>query len=126
MNLGIFGEMKSVESSLDYHLERQGLLVSNVTNADTPNYKPKDLVFKDSMTSASNLMQTMENHIQGTENPGYEILTDNDPPNLDGNAVRLEKAMAQLSGNTLRYNQAIQITKKQLGLLKYAATAGGR
>lgn len=126
MSTGIFGSMKSVESSLNYHLDRQGVLASNVTNADTPNYRPKELVFKDSMNNASRLISTMENHMQGTSNGSYEVLTSNEPQNLDGNAVRLEKAMAQLAGNTIRYDQAIELTRKQLGLLKYAATAGAR
>jgi flagellar basal-body rod protein FlgB len=126
MSLGIFAEMKSVESSLDYHLDRQGVLAANVTNADTPNYKPKDLVFSESLTNAGNLLKTMEGHVQGSENARYEVLTSNEPQNLDGNGVRLEKAMAQLAGNTIRYNQGIELTRKQLGLLRYAATAGGR
>lgn len=126
MNLGIFKEMRSVESSLNYHLDRQGVLASNVTNADTPNYRPKDLVFNESLTNASNLIQTMEGHVQGSENASYEVLTSKEPQNLDGNGVRLEKAMAQLAGNTIRYNQGIELTRKQLGLLRYAATAGGR
>jgi len=126
MSVGIFKAMRSVESSLNYHLDRQGVLASNVTNADTPNYRPKDLVFNESLTSASNLIQTMEGHVQGSENASYEVLTSNEPQNLDGNGVRLEKAMAQLAGNTIRYNQGIELTRKQLGLLRYAATAGGR
>jgi flagellar basal-body rod protein FlgB len=126
MGMGIFISMKSVESSLDYHLDRQGVLASNVTNADTPNYRPKELVFKDSMNNASRLISTVENHMQGTSNGSYEVLTSKEPQNLDGNAVRLEKAMAQLAGNTIRYEQGIELTRKQLGLLKYAATAGGR
>ena len=60
MGIGIFGAMKGTESSLNYHLDRQGILSANVTNADTPNYRPKDLVFKDSLSSASQLMKTME------------------------------------------------------------------
>ena len=126
MSIGIFKEMGSVESSLNYHLDRQGVLASNVTNADTPNYRPKDLVFNESLTNANNLIQTMEGHVQGSENPSYKVLTSKEPQNLDGNGVRLEKAMAQLAGNTIRYNQGIELTRKQLGLLRYAATAGGR
>ena len=126
MSLGIFNAMRSVESSLDYHLDRQGVLASNVTNADTPNYRSKDLVFSESLTNASSLIQTMEGHVQGSENPRYQVLTSREPQNLDGNGVRLEKAMAQLAGNTIRYNQGIELTRKKLGLLRYAATAGGR
>ena len=126
MSIGIFKSMGSVESSLNYHLDRQGVLASNVTNADTPNYRSKELVFNESLTNASNLIQTMEGHVQGSENASYKVLTSKEPQNLDGNGVRLEKAMAQLAGNTIRYNQGIELTRKQLGLLRYAATAGGR
>lgn len=126
MSLGIFNGMQSVEHSLNYHLDRHGVLASNVTNADTPNYRAKDLVFKDSMSRASGLVKTMENHMGGLENPSYVVKTETGPLNLDGNGVRLEKAMVQLAGNTLRYDQGIELTRKQLGLLRYAATAGGR
>ena len=126
MSVGIFEGLGSLESSLNYHLDRHGVLASNLTNADTPGYRSKDLTFRDSMTEASNLAQTNEGHNEGMEGGSYEVVQENDPVNPDENGVRLEKEMARLAGNTLRYNQAIELMRKQFGMLKYAASNGGR
>jgi flagellar basal body rod protein FlgB len=78
------------------------------------------------MTQASTLAQTSERHNEGMESGSYQVVQENDPVNPDENGVRLEKEMARLAGNTLRYNQAIELMRKKFGMLRYAATNGGR
>jgi len=56
----------------------------------------------------------------------YQVTQEAEPVNPDENGVRLEKEMARLAGNTLRYNQAIELMRKKFGMLRYAASNGGR
>jgi flagellar basal-body rod protein FlgB len=102
------------------------VLSSNLTNADTPGYRSKDLTFRDSMTQANSLAQTNEGHNEGMDSGSYQVVQENEPVNPDENGVRLEKEMARLAGNTLRYNQAIELMRKKFGILRYAASNGGR
>ena len=126
MSMDMFKGLGSLTNSLDYHLDRHGVLSSNLTNADTLGYRSKDLTFRDSLTSASSLKQTNERHNEGMDGGSYQIVQESEPVNPDENGVRLEKEMARLSGNTLRYNQAIELMRKKFGMLRYAASNGGR
>ena len=126
MNVGMFDRLASLENSLNYHLDRHGVLSSNLTNADTPGYRSKDLTFRDSMTQASSLSRTDEMHNEGMDSGKYQVTQEAEPVNPDENGVRLEKEMARLAGNTLRYNQAIELMRKKFGMLRYAASNGGR
>ena len=69
MNFGkIFGgTIKILERSLDLRAERHNIILSNIANIDTPNYKAKDIVFeselKKSMESNASLQTTQVNHI---------------------------------------------------------------
>jgi len=126
MKVGMFEGLTGLEQSLDYHLDRHGVLASNLTNADTPGYRSKDLTFRNSMTQASSLLKTNERHNEGMSTGRYKVTQEAEPVNPDENGVRLEKEMARLAGNTLRYNQAIELMRKKFGMLRYAASNGGR
>ena len=47
-------------------------------------------------------------------------------PGGDGNAVSLEREMAKIGANRLRYETIGRIVRQQLGLLRYAAQEGDR
>ena len=40
---GVFSSVDPLRAALDYHLDRQNVLASNVAHVDTPGYKPHDL-----------------------------------------------------------------------------------
>jgi flagellar basal-body rod protein FlgB len=44
--------------------------------------------------------------------------------NNDGNTVDMEREMATLNENSIRYKAATQLINKKLGKLKYAITGG--
>ena len=43
----IFQSVALTHRALDYHLERQNVLASNVANVDTPGFRPLELVRED-------------------------------------------------------------------------------
>jgi len=133
----IFDELSGLETHADYHLARHGVLASNLSHAQTPGYVAKDLVFDEAMTSAEGVLaRSDEAHFGpggptgavGSGNPadpeGFSVV-DIETARFDQNGVRLEKAMAQVSANRLRYEAGIEITRRRLALLRYAATDGG-
>ena len=54
------------ESALSLRAQRQELLASNIANADTPNYKARDIDFGTALASA------LENNAPGTVPAGSE------------------------------------------------------
>ncbi|MEE2959648.1 MAG: hypothetical protein VYA34_02805 [Myxococcota bacterium] len=122
----IFGGVNSLERIIDYHLERHGVLTSNLTNADTPNYRPRELIFSDSLTRATAIQKTDARHVEGLETTPYIVKKSEEPINIDNNGVRLEKAMAKLAGNKIRFETGLDLVRRRLAIIKYAATNGGQ
>ncbi len=125
--MNLFESLQPIESMLDYHLRRHSLLASNLANAETPGYHPQDLKFRDTLEShAAQLRQTEAGHVQAGGLAAYDLV-EGEPynPRMDKNGVQLERTMAQLSANRIRYEASVELARRRLGLLRYAATDGG-
>jgi flagellar basal-body rod protein FlgB len=110
--------------------QRQTVLAHNVSNADTPDFKPIDLT-KESFrkmldgtgVSAVRMARTSESHIMPVRKPDpfrkdksketYETA-------LSGNAVVLEEQLMKVSETQGAYNLATNLYLKHVGMLKMA------
>jgi flagellar basal-body rod protein FlgB len=141
MKIDMFGSLNGVERMLDFHMERHSVLASNVANAETPGYQAHDLVSAEAAGGGS-LQTTDAHHIGGssgtlqttnahhiavgsaeTESGGTVVEVEG--KRMDGNGVALERALAEVSANRLRYESGVELAKRQLAGLRYAATDGG-
>ena len=109
--------------------ERQKLLAENVANANTPNYRARDLKQLDfrteleaSLTASRGLSVTQPGHIGGAtgtrgfdQNPagGFET-------SPSQNSVVLEDEMMKVAQNQMDYQAATSLYTRSLGLLKTA------
>jgi len=128
MKTGLFEGLDGLERVLDFHLARHGVLASNLANAETPGFRPKELVFSEQLAAAEGprgpqapVVQGAQQPVEGT--PSY-VEVEKNPTGPDGNGVRLEQAMAEVSANRIRYNTALEIVRRRMALLRYA-TGGG-
>lgn len=129
-NIPIFSMLRT---RMQWHQERQRLLAENVANADTPNFRPRDLTppkFDKTAPSpaAVNLVRTSEGHIAGSgtsggsqfqadRQGGYEVRP-------AGNAVSLEDEMIKVAANQMDYQAAATLYSRSLGLIKTAVGRG--
>lgn len=119
--------MMGLKKDLDYRSMRQDLLTSNLANVDTPGFRPVDIDFSQQLREVlqadeSKLSSTTSGHISGGEastSGDPEIVAQETEDGLDGNGVNLDKQMAELSDNSLRYRTSVKIVNKKLALLKY-------
>ena len=128
--LGIHAQALGLES------RRAQLLAANLANADTPNFKARDLDFKAALaqagaaggpaTTALPLRATQAAHI-GTAAAG----ADNDPallyrvplaPALDGNTVDPQLEQASFAENAVRYQATLTLLNARLRGLMTAIT----
>jgi len=106
--------------------ERQKVLAQNVANADTPNYRPLDLVTPKFQMGTPGpapvqLARTDPGHLAGlsgstdfSNNPNqYQVRP-------AGNAVNLEDEMMKVAANQMDYQAATQLYARSLGLLRSA------
>jgi flagellar basal-body rod protein FlgB len=124
MSTDFLGELKGLENTLNFHSQRHNVLASNLSNADTPNYIPKDLTFSQNMLAAP-MQLTDPAHVSGSVNPQYTVNEVPGERHFDGSGVEMEQAMSQLTANRLRYETGIEMTRRRLGMLRYAAGNGG-
>lgn len=105
--------------------EKRGeILAANLANADTPDYKARDLDFKSvlqqSLSSGSRLQRTQERHLPAAnEIAGADLLYRNPTqPSLDGNTVEEHIEQAKYAQNALQYQASLQfINNKFSGLM---------
>jgi len=109
--------------------KRAELLANNITNADTPNFKARDIDFKKAMHHAlepngmGQLKTTHSKHIKtgGVEmgNLSTELLYRNPlQPSVDGNTVDSQLEKSEFSQNAIQYQASVKfVTGKIKSLL---------
>lgn len=125
MSLNLFGELGGLEQMLDFHLERHGVLAANLANADTPNYEAQEFTFEGALAQASGLHATNSKHLGGSNSAGDSSIGQLAPsPAIDGNGVQVEHTLAQVTANRLRYETGLELTRRRMALMRYAASDG--
>jgi len=124
-DLPIFSMLRT---RMNWHQERQRLLAENVANADTPNYRPRDLAPLDfgrqlqqasgqlqlALTSPAHLSSPSASGAFATERAGkYDVRP-------AGNAVNLEDEMMKVAANQMDHQAAISLYSRSMGLIKTA------
>jgi flagellar basal-body rod protein FlgB len=130
---GMFVSVDPLRTALDYHLDRQNVLASNVAHVDTPGYRPNDLERVDQTGFASTLgvamQRTNEAHLgagaAGLAEPHGRVFQDlSAGVGNDGNYVSIDREAAKLAANQLRYDTVSAIVSAELRQLSFAANDG--
>lgn len=105
-------------AALELRARRSAILASNLANADTPNYKARDINFKAALKSAMGdgmaplkLDVTNPADIQPADlaQPGGQLLYRVPlQPSLDGNTVDVHAEQAAFADNAMHYEISLQ------------------
>jgi flagellar basal-body rod protein FlgB len=117
------------QTALNVRSQRQQLLASNIANADTPNYKARDIDFATTLNNKLKaaqstsvapvpgvaMAQTSPMHMAGKSYPSSVAApTDNSAlyrtvtqPSLDGNTVDMDVERNQFADNGMHYEAAV-------------------
>jgi len=118
-----------LRTRMAWHQERQRVLANNVANADTPNFKPRDLVPPDLGRTAPAagpvaLVRTDPMHLGASgAGGGPQFAPDTHGPyqtHPSGNAVNLEDEMMKVAANQMDYQTVTTLYSRGLGLIKTA------
>lgn len=108
-------------TSLNLRSLNQNVISSNVTNADTPNFKSRRMEFD------KEFQQYVEKARRGESGAELRPNFGEDPqatPNRDGNTVNLDRELGLMAKNTIMYNVSAQLLSKKLKLLAFAVQGG--
>ena len=126
------------ETALSLRAQRQELLASNIANADTPNYKARDIDFASALHSAmaapapqpGMLATSAPAHFAGGK-PG-DFLPNGTPVlyrvaaqgSADNNTVDMDVERNQFADNALRYEAAVTFMNMQIRGMMTAINGG--
>ena len=123
--------LANLTAGLDFHskalvlrAQRQGVIASNIANADTPGFAARDINFKESMSAAKSSSLALEGLRGSSTNPAHMATTgsslggtDSDrglvyaaqsQPSMDGNSVDLDRERANFADNSVRYEATLR------------------
>jgi len=122
---------------MSFSSERQRVIANNVANANTPGFVAQDLdraEFERAVSEAMSqrrssngmrLRTTRDAHLPGMETgAGGRSWTTQDSPDsettINGNSVVLEEQMVRANETRMRYEAALSLYQKSLGLIRTA------
>jgi flagellar basal-body rod protein FlgB len=130
MSINDLPVLSALRTKMQWHQERQRVLSENVSNSDTPNFRPRDLVEpKFDKTGAPAgamgalaMMRTSTSHIapSGSGQSFDQNRKAGFQTRPAGNAVNLEDEMLKVSANQMDYAAVTSLYSRSLGLLKTA------
>ncbi|MBV9459138.1 MAG: flagellar basal body rod protein FlgB [Bradyrhizobium sp.] len=131
MSISDLPVLSALRTKMQWHQARQRVLSENVSNSDTPNFKPRDLVEPKFNASGGvtgsmgqlAMMQTSSSHMAASAAAGNSFDANNKvgfETRPAGNAVSLEEEMMKVSANQMDYAAITSLYTKSLGLLKTA------
>jgi flagellar basal-body rod protein FlgB len=108
--------------------QRSSILAANIANADTPNYKARDMDFQQMMQQFENqsdsikLETTNSRHIslQSSDQQAYIKYRNPLNPSLDGNTVDMHAEQARFSQNALQYQTSLTMLNSKIRGLQLA------
>ena len=116
-----------IADALDFRAMRQDMISSNIANADTPFYRPRDVRFEDALAAKKAeifdqgknklpLAQTNSSHIPLSDEKSSKIPTrffrDGHMARNDGNSVDIDVETTEMSKNSVMFNALVQANKK--------------
>lgn len=124
-------ELAALRTKMQWHQERQRVLAENISNSDTPNFKPRDLV-EPKFDSAGNSVGGAMGALPMMRADGTNIIPASASSSFgagrqrsyetrpSSNAVNIEDEMLKVSANQMDYAAATSLYTRSLGLLKTA------
>jgi len=119
------------EQALNFRALRNQVLSSNIANADTPNYKARDLDFGTALQGARqdtlSLQKTSDLHMntwRTSRHGGKLMYRVPMQPTLDGNTVETDVEQAEFAENAMQYRASLAFLDGYLRTLKLAIKGG--
>lgn len=123
------GTIYSLENAVNRSAVKQKVISQNIANVDTPNYKSKEIDFKQSLDSeVSRLLAKKTDHRHVSFESGLETYSIKSKANTsyqaNGNNVDVDREMSDLAENQIYYNALIDRLSSKFNSLKTVIRGG--
>lgn len=117
------------DDALKLRARRTELLATNLANADTPNYKARDIDFRAALEQAQSgqgvrMQATHAAHIHDAGPAASPEVLFRVPgqPSLDGNTVDAQREQAAFAENAVQYQATLMFLNRRISSLRGALT----
>ena len=139
--LHITKSFELMREALDYRAVRQDMIASNIANADTPFYRPKDIRFEEKLIEEKRklfghdsqkleLAKTSSKHLDsvdaGRNTKAQFFFRDGHMARNDGNSVDLDVETSEMAKNSVMYNALVNGMKKQRNIFMAVLDYSGK
>ncbi len=122
-----------IKDALDFRAMRQDMIASNIANADTPFYRPRDVRFEEALAAKkSDILHDKSNELALAQTDGAHIPLKNETSSYkpttyfrdghmarnDGNSVDIDVETTEMSKNSIMFNALIMSRKKSAGIFR--------
>ena len=133
MSIEISQAHSLMAQALNYRSMRQDMIASNIANADTPFYKPRDIRFEDTLIQKQKeIFAEDTNTLEMAKSSGMHLEApkevDNSKAKLfyrdghmarnDGNSVDIDVETTEMSKNSTMYNALVAAIRKDAAIFK--------
>lgn len=130
MLFNLDAELSLDAQALTLHARRLQVLAANIANADTPNYKARDIDFRAALKrvaeleTAPTMTKTQPAHLEAPGPDADAELKYRQPsaPSLDGNTVDVQMEQGAFAETTVRYQTSLEFVNDTFRGLMLAIT----
>ena len=121
-----------LQKALDLTWKRNQAITSNISNAETPQYRAVDVNFAGELerafgASTDELVKTNTKHLDvGSAEMSHYVQDYSGATKPDGNNVDIDIQMGQLAFNSGKYSMATSLLRKKLTILKMVVRDAAR
>jgi len=130
-----------LKKAMDYRAARQDMISSNIANADTPYYKPRDIRFEDALIAKKNELyhddsRQLKMAVTNERDLEPQKETSSLKPTLffrdghmarnDGNSVDIDVETTEMSKNSIMFNALVMAAKKDSAIFKSVIDSSSR
>jgi flagellar basal-body rod protein FlgB len=141
MSIAISKTHSLLVQAMDYRAARQDMIASNIANADTPYYKPRDISFQDALIAKKHELYKNHSHqLQMAQTDSKDLVpkeeTSDTKPTLffrdghmarnDGNSVDIDVETTEMSKNSIMFNAIVMAAKKDSAIFKSVIDASSK
>ncbi|TFB23217.1 flagellar basal body rod protein FlgB [Filobacillus milosensis] len=126
----LFSEtINNLERGLSYSSLKNKTIAQNIANVDTPNYKAKDVNFKQQLSNEQSRLEAKRTNVKhlpfSNQRNNIEVSTrQNVTYNHNGNSVDIDKEMTELAQNQLYYEALVERINGKFNSLKEVLRGG--
>ncbi len=131
--ISFFKTFRALENAVNIAQQKNKVIASNLSNAETPRYRAKDVDFKTTLARTLdsghelNLARTNSGHFGSSINGSPRVESFEDDNEWNGyNWVNIDKEMTKLSENNLIYRVSVEALLRKIAILKEVINQGGR